>query len=183
MRSGSGCLDTAPPCTAGCPTPNWSGFYLGRKLGFDFATAKYVRPQSSQSAIWIGSANRGLVGGVYAGFNYQVLPWLVLGVEGDLSSSRAAYRELGPDLDFLQATKYLAPSRAAIGIVIMPTTMVYAKAGPAWIDVRGIEGFGDTVQQDAARRAGRGRHRVAGHAERCGAPGGILHARRARPCC
>ncbi len=87
---------------------NWSGFYLGGELGFDFATAKYVRPQSSQNDIWIGSANRGLVGGVYAGINYQALPWLVLGLEGDLSSSRANYRELGADVDFLQDSKYLA---------------------------------------------------------------------------
>jgi outer membrane immunogenic protein len=127
------------------PEPfNWSGFYVGGELGFDFATAKYVRPQSTQSDIWIGSANRGLVGGVYAGFNYQALPWLVLGVEGDLSSSRAGYREVGPNQDFLQATKYLAAFAGRVGIVIMPATMVYAKAGPAWIDVRGNEGFTDT---------------------------------------
>jgi opacity protein-like surface antigen len=135
-------LDTAPRPPPSAPA-NWSGFYLGAEFGFDFATAKYVRPQSTQSAIWIGSANRGLVGGVYAGFNYQVLPWLVLGVEGDLSSSRALYRELGPDLDFLQDSKYLGAVTGRVGVVIMPTTMVYAKAGPAWIDVRGIEGFGD----------------------------------------
>ena len=128
-------------------TANWSGFYFGGELGFDFATAKYARPQSSQSDVWLGSANRGLVGGVYAGFNYQVLPWLVLGVEGDLSSSRAGYRELGADLDFLQATKYLAAFAGRVGIVIVPTTMVYAKAGPSWIDVRGVEGFGDTFNR------------------------------------
>jgi opacity protein-like surface antigen len=83
------------------------------------------------------------VGGVYAGFNYQVMPWLVLGVEGDLSSSRAGYRELGADLDFLQASTYLTGVAGRIGIVIVPTTMVYAKAGPSRIDVRGIDNFGD----------------------------------------
>jgi outer membrane immunogenic protein len=124
------------------PAVNWTGLYAGAEFGFDFASAKYVRPQAAQNDIWIGSANRGLVGGVYAGFNYQALPWLVLGVEGDLSSSRANYRELGADIDFLQDSKYLGAVAGRVGIVIMPTTMVYAKAGPSWIDVRGVEGFG-----------------------------------------
>jgi outer membrane immunogenic protein len=143
--------DLVTPPSRSVPPPaapvNWSGFYVGAELGFDFATAKYVRPQSAQSGIWIGSANRGLVGGVYAGFNYQVLPWLVIGVEGDLSSSRAGYRELGADIDFLQDSKYLAAFAGRIGIVIMPATMVYAKAGPSWIDMQGVQGFGDAFQK------------------------------------
>jgi opacity protein-like surface antigen len=99
------------------------------------------------SDISIGSANRGLVFGTYAGFNYQAVPWLVLGVEGDLSTSKAEYRELGPDIDFLQATKYVAAVTGRVGIVVMPSAMVYAKAGPAWIDVQGVEGFGTPFQK------------------------------------
>ena len=58
-------LRVAPPQRAPLPPGpfNWTGFYVGGELGFDFATAKYVRPQSTQSDIWIGSANRGLVSG------------------------------------------------------------------------------------------------------------------------
>src|SRR5580704_11499195 len=89
--------------------------HAAAEFGFDFATAKYVRPQAAQNDIWIGSANRGLVGGVYAGVNYQALPWLVLGLEGDLSSSRANYRELGADIDFLQDTKYLGAVAGRVG--------------------------------------------------------------------
>jgi outer membrane immunogenic protein len=143
--------DAAMPRKALPPAPaavaNWTGFYLGGELGFDAASANYSRPQSVQSDISIGSANRGLIGGIYGGFNYQAVPWLVLGVEGELSSSRANYRELGPDIDFLQNTKHLSAVTGRVGIVIMPTTMVYAKAGPAWIDVRGVEGFGTPFTQ------------------------------------
>ena len=138
--------DAAMPRKALPPAPaaaaSWTGFYLGGELGFDAASAKYSRPQSTQSDISIGSANRGLIGGIYGGFNYQAIPWLVLGLEGELSSSRVNYRELGPDIDFLQDTKHLSAVTGRVGVVIMPTTMVYAKAGPAWIDVRGVEGFG-----------------------------------------
>jgi outer membrane immunogenic protein len=81
----------------------WTGFYAGGQLGFDFAAASYVRPQQGLSDISIGSANRGLIVGGFAGFDYQAMPWLVLGVEGDVTSSRANYRELGPDIDFLQS--------------------------------------------------------------------------------
>jgi outer membrane immunogenic protein len=137
-------LPTPKPAAPPAATVSWSGLYVGGELGFDAAAANYVRPQSAQNDISIGSVNRGLVGGVYAGFNYQALPWLVLGVEGDLSSTRAGYRELGPDIDFLQASKYLAAITGRAGIVIMPATMVYAKAGPSWIDMRGVQGFGDT---------------------------------------
>jgi outer membrane immunogenic protein len=131
----------APPPPPVAPA-SWTGFYLGGELGFDAASATYSRPQSAQSDISIGSANRGLIGGIYGGFNYQAMPWLVLGVEGELSSSRVGYRELGPDIDFLQDTRHLSAVTGRLGIVIMPTTMVYAKAGPAWIEVRGFEGFG-----------------------------------------
>jgi outer membrane immunogenic protein len=135
--------DLTVPAPPHAPAPaSWTGLYVGGELGFDAAAARYSRPQNAQSDISIGSANRGLVGGVYAGFNYQALPWLVLGVEGDLSSTRAGYRELGADVDFLQASKYLGAITGRIGVVIMPTTMVYAKAGPSWIDMRGVEGFG-----------------------------------------
>jgi opacity protein-like surface antigen len=129
----------APPPAA---PANWTGFYLGGELGFDAASANYSRPQSAQSDISIGSANRGLIGGVYGGFNYQAMPWLVLGVEGALSTARVNYRELGPDIDFLQDTRHLSAVTARLGVVILPTTMVYAKAGPAWFEVRGFEGFG-----------------------------------------
>jgi opacity protein-like surface antigen len=159
------------------PAVNWTGLYAGAEFGFDFASAKYVRPQAAQNDIWIGSANRGLVGGVYAGFNYQALPWLVLGVEGDLSSSRANYRELGADIDFLQDSKYLGAVAGRVGIVIMPTTMVYAKAGPSWIDVRGRRRLRHRVQDDPQGGTIRCRHRVAGHAELRFAPGRILYAR------
>jgi outer membrane immunogenic protein len=127
---------------------SWTGFYLGAQVGFDFATARLARPQApGVSDISIGSANRGLIGGGYAGFNYQAAPWLVVGVEGDLNSSRANYRELGPDVDFLQASKSVTAVGGRVGIVAMPTTMVYAKAGPAWIDVQGVEGFGTPFQK------------------------------------
>jgi outer membrane immunogenic protein len=129
---------------------DWNGPYFGGELGFDAAAAKYVRPPvfgNNQSDISIGSVNRGLVGGLYAGFNYEFESRLVVGVEADLISSRAGYRELGPDIDFLQASKYVVAVVGRAGVVIMPTTMVYAKGGPAWINVRGVEGFGSAFDK------------------------------------
>jgi opacity protein-like surface antigen len=130
------------PLAAPTAPASWAGFYLGGELGFDAAAAKYERPLGAQDDISIGSVNRGLVWGAYAGYNYQALPWLVLGIEGAWSTSRAGYRELGAEIDFLQDSKFVGSVAGRLGLVIMPTTMVYAKGGPAWIDVRGVEGFG-----------------------------------------
>jgi outer membrane immunogenic protein len=131
---------------APAPGPSWTGFYLGGEVGFDGAAAKHTSVQfggPNPPDTWIGSVNRGPVWGAYAGVNYQALPWLVLGAEGAWSTSRTSYREFGPDFDSLEASKFVASVAGRLGFVIMPTTMVYAKAGPAWMDARGINGFGD----------------------------------------
>jgi outer membrane immunogenic protein len=129
------------------PVYNWTGLYLGGQIGLDFGSARYVRPQTGLSDTAIGSAARGLDVGAYAGFNYQALPWLVLGVEGDYSTLRINYRELGPDIDFLQDSKHMAAVTGRVGVVVTPATMLYAKAGPAWLDVEGVEGFGTPFQK------------------------------------
>lgn len=127
--------------------PSWTGFYVGGEFGFDGAAAKHVKPGTDLPDTSIGSVNRGLVGGAYGGFNYQALPWLLLGVEGAWSSSRVGYREFGADQDSLESSKFVGSVAGRLGVVVMPTTMVYAKAGQAWMDVRGFNNFTDTFSQ------------------------------------
>jgi len=135
------------PVPAPAAASSWTGFYVGGELGIDAAAAKHVQPFSDAPDTSIGSVNRGPIGGAYGGFNYQVLPWLVIGVEGAWSTSRAAYREFGEDFDSLERSKFVSSVAGRLGFPIMPTTMVYAKAGPAWMDVRGVNGFGDNFNQ------------------------------------
>ena len=143
--------DAEPP-RAHLPAPlpdvyNWTGLYLGGSLGTDAGSARYARPQSAMSVTAIGSAARGLDAGGYGGLNLQVLPWAVIGVEGQYSTLSTNYRELGPDIDFLQFSKHVAAVTGRVGLVMTPSSMVYLKAGPAWLDARGIQGFGTPFQQ------------------------------------
>jgi opacity protein-like surface antigen len=146
LQSGLAADMPARPIPLPPPAINWTGLYFGGMLGVDFGSAHYVRPQSGLADTAIGSAARGLDVGGYAGFNYQALPWLVLGVEGQYSTLTTNYRELGPDIDFLQFSKRLAAVTGRVGLVLTPATMVYAKAGPGWLDVRGVQGFGTPFQ-------------------------------------
>jgi len=136
-----------PPRAPVADVYSWTGLYLGGKLGTDFGTARYVRPFAAGSDTSIGSAARGLDAGAYGGANLQVLPWLVLGVEGEYSTLRTGYRELGPSIDFLQASKHVAAVSGRVGLAMAPGSMVYAKAGPAWLDTQGVQGFGTPFQK------------------------------------
>ena len=66
----------APPLAQ---TFNWTGFYVGAHIGGGWG-----------SADWSGSSsvkNDGVIGGGQIGYNWQVAPNWVLGLEGDISGS------------------------------------------------------------------------------------------------
>ena len=66
------------------PFIDWTGFYVGGHIGGGWGTKDVFDP--SQGGVLIASGNvSGFLGGVQAGYNYQVNNWLVLGVEGDFS--------------------------------------------------------------------------------------------------
>jgi outer membrane immunogenic protein len=133
-----------PPPLAPAPAQvvNWTGFYVGGDIGGDFASSRFKRPGSGLSDTTIGSIDPGLLLGVHAGFNYQVAPWVVLGVEAERTwLAGANYREFGPALDLLQQTHYVDDVAGRVGIVLRPDTMVYGKVGPAWINVSGFLPF------------------------------------------
>jgi outer membrane immunogenic protein len=134
----------APPASA----INWTGFYIGGDIGNDFASTTFKRPMSGLSDTSIGSIDLKPAFSAYAGFNYQVLPWAVLGVEGGKTwLGSADYRELGPSLDFLEQSNDIETIGGRVGILMRPDTMIYGKLGPAWINVSGFEGFGDTFSR------------------------------------
>jgi outer membrane immunogenic protein len=72
----------APPPQAYYPPPapvfSWQGFYLGVNGGYGFGAFK------NGGSDLFSSANGGLIG-VTAGYNYQAMPNIVLGLEGDFA--------------------------------------------------------------------------------------------------
>jgi outer membrane immunogenic protein len=135
---------------------NWTGFYIGGSVGWahqrDSGTSNWFAPGSSPrqvnnpqsdslSADWV-------IGGVQLGYNWQVAPSWVLGVEGDWQWSRPKYsfcRQTDvfsiPCADngigFLTIggeTKWLATIRGRVGLTF-DRIMVYGTGGVAWADV------------------------------------------------
>jgi outer membrane immunogenic protein len=139
-----------PSFTFSPPPPfvNWTGFYLGGQIGGVFTEARYTRPNSGLQETTIGTIDPKPAYGIYGGFNYQALPWLVLGVEGNLNWLKTAkYIELGAQFDFLQEARWVDSVTGRVGVLARPDTMLYAKAGPAWVNLAGVEGFGTNFQR------------------------------------
>jgi hypothetical protein len=136
----------APPATAADPaammTVNWTGFYAGGDIGALFTDAHYTQPGSGLQEISLGTIDGRPAYGTYFGFNYQVTPWAVLGLEGSLTwLSAAYYRELGFNFDFLHESHWIDSVTMRGGLMVRPDTMVFAKIGPAWINTDGISGI------------------------------------------
>jgi outer membrane immunogenic protein len=127
---------------------NWTGFYLGGDVGSLFTETHYSRPNTGLQEVSIGTIDSRLSYGVYGGFNYQVAPWVVLGIETNFNwMSAAYYRELGFQFDFLQQTRWVDTVTGRLGVLARPDTMLYVKGGPAWVNVAGVEGFGTNFTQ------------------------------------
>jgi len=75
-------LYTKAPAYAAAPfnVYNWSGFYVGANIGY----------QSSKVTNWGTASPSGVAGGGQVGYNWQVAPNWVLGLETDIQASSAS---------------------------------------------------------------------------------------------
>ncbi len=120
------------------PVWTWSGFYLG-------AAAGGARSDWTIDSLPVlgGSAN-GFVGGVYAGYNWQLSPWFVLGVETDImGSTLSGTTDLSGkngNVPFaLQAEdklNWLGTTRARFGVTPWQSVLVYGTGGLAYGGVK-----------------------------------------------
>lgn len=134
------------PAFAGAPPPatavNWTGFYLGGDVGAVFNTTTLSQPGTAQSDTSVGTIAPRPAFGVHGGFNYQVAPWAVVGIEGAYTwLSGTNYNYLGPSTDFLLTSRNMSSVAGRFGVLLTPDTMVYGKVGPAWIETEGFDGF------------------------------------------
>jgi len=127
---------------------NWTGFYLGGDVGSIFNDAHFVRPGSGLQEISIGTIDGRPTYGMYGGFNYQLSPWWVVGIEGNLNWLSGAYfNDPGGIVSFLQEARFVDTLAVRGGVLLRPDTMIYGKVGPAWVGISGIQGFGTPFQQ------------------------------------
>ncbi len=105
---------------------NWTGLYIGVHAGGGWADG-------------IGDTGSGFIGGGQIGYNYQVAPQWVLGVEAEISGSGIKNHlltiptQFGPiNADFKWNTLTTLTPRFGYAF---DTWLVYGKVGGAWADV------------------------------------------------
>jgi high affinity Mn2+ porin len=118
---------------------DWTGLYVGAHAGFGrgSSTAVLADPATSTTSNSFG----GMIGGVQAGYNYQLPSGMLLGLEADFSfpnyltsnsvvSSLATARS-----DVTEQSDYMGTARGRVGYVAGPW-LVYATGGLAWAGER-----------------------------------------------
>jgi outer membrane immunogenic protein len=134
----------APPMVAE-PVYNWTGFYIGGNVGGGWDDIKSLELPPGTGAFPAGTVfptarGSGWLGGVQAGYNYQVAPNFLVGLEGEYSwaditdtnnSVSTAPRFLGLTSTTNTKLKDLALGTGRLGYVTN-NWLLYGKAGIAW---------------------------------------------------
>ena len=163
----------APPVAA--PSAyNWGGLYGGINVGYGFAngttsagslggtysnTANGVNTTAPLSASWSNSAMTpsGVVGGGQIGYNYQITPMFVAGIEADIQAA-----DMGSTVKYATANlsgngytainnaknvDWFGTARARIGVVVpgYSNFLVYGTGGFAYGYVNNTVGVGTTL--------------------------------------
>jgi outer membrane immunogenic protein len=139
----------APPMAA--PAPSWTGFYLGANVGGVWTRNDGTwnplpdPPNFGVNAITGAIDSSSVAGGFHGGFNWQLAPRFVAGIEGDWtwtnakSSFTQTWTGFGtstpiPGMFTTMSDKldWLASIRARLGFLVTPDLLVYGTGGGAW---------------------------------------------------
>lgn len=117
-------LRRPPPPPIMAPIAIWNGFYLGGHVG-----GVSSREDVTQGLLTASTDPSGFLGGLQAGYNYQIAPNWLIGIEGELSWTSAS----GSALNFHSDHKWYDTLDARLGYV-MGSWLLYAKGGAAWMN-------------------------------------------------
>lgn len=120
---------------------SWTGFYVGGHAGAMSGLTNFTDPEGP--ALFGGNVNTpGFLAGVQFGYNWQVRPQLLLGVEADASLVAASGTNtcLQSSIQTVGSSCKVTPREVAtltgrFGVLTEPRgrTLLYAKAGAAWM--------------------------------------------------
>ena len=125
-----------PPPPVIVPVYNWTGFYIGGNLGGAWASGTLT--DNFTGARFTGN-HSGFIGGGQIGYNWQVAPQFVLGVEGmfdGTSISKSSNRVTAINGDILQGsvhTNWLTTVAGRFGYVAN-NWLFYGKGGGGWVE-------------------------------------------------
>lgn len=130
----------APAQPAPAPAPavviapqafSWTGVYVGGDFGGSFASTSV----SSNTPGWGSTSlsNSGVLGGGYAGYNYQIGPMFVVGVEGDFQGNHSSNNHYFPAFDVSSSVQqdWVASLNGRLGVAF-DRALIYAVGGGAW---------------------------------------------------
>ncbi|WP_315807164.1 MULTISPECIES: outer membrane protein [unclassified Bradyrhizobium] len=117
----------APAYMQPAPAPfSWTGFYVGANVGGGFTGANAY----SNFGGGAGGKLSGAIGGLQAGYNYQLSPMFVVGIENDLAFGNLSHKAdlVSPEI----SVPWLSTGRARAGIAVLDSRLLlYSTAGLA----------------------------------------------------
>lgn len=149
--------DIAPAYAPMVSPFSWTGLYIGGNAGLALqnasGTSNFIdtadgssNPQSDQGT------SSGFIGGAQVGYNWQVAPNWVLGLEGDWDAVRTKYsfcrqtditsaacQDTGDGFESIASqTNWLATARGRVGVTL-DRVMFYGTGGAAWGNIKTTE--------------------------------------------
>jgi outer membrane immunogenic protein len=112
-----------PPPAVVAPVPvavptvfSWTGAYVGGDFGGSFASSSIASATTGWATRSVNPA--GVMGGAYVGYNYQLSPNFVVGVEGDFQGNHSSASFYYPTFDVSPSVQqnWLASLNARLGI-------------------------------------------------------------------
>jgi outer membrane immunogenic protein len=167
MLSGAMAADMAPHAYTKAPAmvspaTNWSGFYAGVNVGYEWGNGNTDFSFLPTPAIFevantsVGAKSNGVIGGAQIGYNWQ-MGSLVTGLEADIQgsgikgSARSSF--FNADVGFVVPGEFLSSTqrlswfgtvRARLGVTVTPALLLYGTGGLAFGQV---ENTSDTFFQ------------------------------------
>jgi outer membrane immunogenic protein len=120
------------PVPMAVPTPfSWTGAYVGGDFGGSFASTSITSDTTGWASRRLNPAD--VMGGAYAGYNYQVSPNFVLGLEGDFQGNHSSAQFYYPTFDVTPSVQqtWVSSLNGRLGIAF-DRVLLYAIGGGAW---------------------------------------------------
>lgn len=115
------------------PVFTWTGFYIGADIGGGFSSTNLHSNWTGWNSHSLDTS--GFMGGGYVGYNYQMTPNFVIGVEGDFQgltgSSNWGWTTNRTAFTFKTQQDWLAAINGRLGYA-MDRFLIYAIGGAAW---------------------------------------------------
>ena len=156
----------ARPLPPPAPVFSWTGFYFGAHVGGAWGTTELTLKSISSDGFAVSgfsvpisqTQTNGFLGGVQGGYNWQIAPWAVIGVEAqfswtDLKGTSPCVLVLGCTTEH----DWITTVAGRFGVTY-DRLLLYVKGGIAWSKVtyscQSQSGWTDKRQHECQRYAG-----------------------------